>query len=291
MTPFSIVIATRNRCSTLIRTLLSVDYTKLRRLEGEIVVVDNGSTDNTIDAVEELQTEKGSSISLVQELQPGVGRARNAGIRVSSSPTIAFTDDDCYITSEYLTRVSSLFENSEFDYVAGRVSLYDPTDASIGVTSHRRFSLIPPGTFIPVGIFLGANMIFKRKVLDAIGGFDEMLGPGTPWRCEDIDLATRASMAGFTGATLPDLTIEHHHGRKPGPELESLRRLNDRARGAYYTKLAIDYNAPKCLQDWRRRRLHVFDPKSTISMWPETKQEIIGGAHYALRRLKRLLFA
>lgn len=79
-------------------------------------------------------------------------------------------------------------------------------------------------------------MAFRRNVIERVGAFDPSLGAGTPFRCEDIDYAARASLAGFFGAHVPELVVYHHHGRKEGTEIEELKRLNDIARGGYYVK-------------------------------------------------------
>jgi GT2 family glycosyltransferase len=79
-------------------------------------------------------------------------------------------------------------------------------------------------------------MLVRREVFSRTGGFDVEMGAGARFRCEDIDFLGRASMAGFTGAFLPDLVVHHHHGRKPGPATEALHRANAHGRGAYYAK-------------------------------------------------------
>ena len=56
-----------------------------------------------------------------------------------------------------------------------------------------------PRYFIPAGAVQGANMAVRRAVFDVIGGFDELLGPGTPFIGEDIELIGRASWAGCRG--------------------------------------------------------------------------------------------
>jgi len=289
MTPFSIIIATKDRRDTLMRGLSQVDFELISRYKGEIVVIDNGSTDGTYRALTRLRKQVGSSLVLAREPKSGVGRARNTGLSVASRRVVAFTDDDCYITNEYITRLAKLFDESFYDFVAGSVTLFDPTDAKIGVTSEHTYSRIMPYSFIPTGVFLGANMVFKRTVLDAIGGFDNMLGPGTPWRCEDIDLAARASAAGFTGAVVPTLNVKHHHGRKPGPEVDALKRLNDRARGAYYMKSILRGDI-QYLSEWRKRRIQLRNLSASLSAVNEAGEEIIGGLTYLRKLISEKLF-
>jgi hypothetical protein len=61
---------------------------------------------------------------------------------------------------------------------------------------------------------VGANMSLRRRVFDTLGGFDELLGPGTRFRSgEDIDFGYRALRAGFTILQDPENVALHHGGR------------------------------------------------------------------------------
>lgn len=104
------------------------------------------------------------------------------------------------------------------------------------------------------GKIQGANMIVQRTVFERIGGFDPEFGAGTRFRCEDIDLVARASMAGFTGAHIPELVVYHHHGRKVGPQTRRLERENDYACGAYYAKFILNGH-PSFIFGWLRLAL------------------------------------
>ena len=77
-------------------------------------------------------------------------------------------------------------------------------------------------------------MGFTREVIDRIGKFNYLIGDGTAFRFEDIEYATRASLAGFRGIHLPKVFVIHDHGRERGsPELAKLFRANSIAAGAY----------------------------------------------------------
>ena len=76
-------------------------------------------------------------------------------------------------------------------------------------------------------------MFFHKSIFERIGGFNEKLGPGTPFICEDIEMAARASMAGFLGAQVPFFNVVHHHKRlKESVEADLTDKSYDyRARG------------------------------------------------------------
>ena len=82
-------------------------------------------------------------------------------------------------------------------------------------------------------------MAFRRDALVACGGFDERLGAGTRFPCEDIDAAARLLWAGHFGMYDPTPTVRHHHRRRPGPELDALLESYDRGRGAYWMKYLL----------------------------------------------------
>jgi GT2 family glycosyltransferase len=96
---------------------------------------------------------------------------------------------------------------------------------------------LPPHRFINAGVIHGANMAFRRRVIELIGPFDVYLGAGAPLLAgEDVDYIQRASAAGFTGAYTPDVCVSHHHRRRY-EHLADLIRGYDIARGALYAKL------------------------------------------------------
>ena len=118
---------------------------------------------------------------------------------------------------------------------------HDPTDANVSIRDVDTPTSIEPGTFVRAGTVHGANLAVRREVLAAIGGFDPLLGPGTPCvAAEDIELVARAVWAGWRARYDPAPVVSHHHGRKPGEEADRVRRGYDYGRGAYYTKFLLN---------------------------------------------------
>ena len=247
----SLIICTRNRAPFLGKCLESVRSEEIREADGELIVVNNGSTDETETIIREYQQRAGFPVIYVYEAKVGLSRARNAGILASSGEIVAFTDDDCYLKPGYFRAVSNAFRDSEISYCGGRILLFDPSDANYGcISKEKRFS-IPPFSFLKAGAIQGANMIVRSKVFRKIGLFDPRLGAGTKFRCEDIDFCAQASLAGLHGAFIPEIVVLHHHRRKPGADIESLKRQNDYARGAYYAKYILRGNL-NYLRGWIR---------------------------------------
>ena len=169
---------------------------------------------------------------------PGLGRARNTGWRAAKGTLFGFTDDDCYVATDYIDRVTKLFTTKEIGFGGGKVTLFDPTDFPITIMLAADRIVIPPRSFIAPGLLQGANMVFRRRVLEQIGGFDETFGVGTTFCPEDTDAQARASFSGWTGVYDPDLEIAHHHGRK-AKETAALRRMYSFGKGAYKAKFCL----------------------------------------------------
>jgi glycosyltransferase involved in cell wall biosynthesis len=234
----SVVICTRNRVQSLkrcIEALVRVDTSH----SWEVVIVDNGSSDGTSEYLESLKASSLDSPPIVTTFEPktGLGAARNKGWRTATGNIIAFTDDDCYVTEEYVNSILEVFEeDGGIGFLTGRILLFDQTDCRLTINESSERLAYPTFTFVPPGTVHGANMAFRRSVLEGIGGFDERLGAGTPFPCEDIDAVAAAVWAGVPGVYDPRPVVYHHHGRKTEREAKQLMRGYAAGRGAYYVK-------------------------------------------------------
>ncbi|HET9257638.1 MAG TPA: glycosyltransferase family 2 protein, partial [Pseudonocardiaceae bacterium] len=132
----TVVIATRNRCPELIRTLRH-----LRALAPPppVVVVDNGSTDGTAQAVREEFSEV-----VVLELPRNYGAsARNLGVLAARTPYVAFSDDDSWWAPGALRQAATVLDNHpDLGLVAAR-TLVGPQERPDPVTTLMRHSPLP----------------------------------------------------------------------------------------------------------------------------------------------------
>jgi glycosyltransferase involved in cell wall biosynthesis len=209
----SLIICTRNRCAQLVRCLETIQHLKFER-PWELVIVDNGSTDATATVIREFMEAASLPVRCVSEPKPGLGNARNAGVAAASGQILAFTDDDCYPAADFLSRVWCAFGDPSIGYISGRILLHDPADLPIATNESIDPVVFRGKSFINPGGVQGANMAFRREVLDEIGGFDGLFGTGSVFPAEDLDAASRASANGWDGQYCPDIIVSHHHGRK-----------------------------------------------------------------------------
>jgi len=206
----------------------------------EFIIVNNASTDHTAQVVDEFAALAPFAVRHCLAPQPGLARARNAGLAASTGDLLFFTDDDCYLENGFFSKFEQAVQASGVDYGGGQVLLYSPDDDErVANLTVAELSVIPPHTpVVPAGVIQGANMFYHRKVFDVAGPFDANLGAGTPFSCEDIEMVARASRHGFMGGQVPGFTVYHHHTRLRGsPEANKTVLEYDRGRGAYYAGL------------------------------------------------------
>jgi len=228
----------------------------------ELIVVDDGSTDEGPEIVEQLAADH-PSITLVQTANCGQSAARNYGVEHSASALIALLDqDDLWYPNHLEKLLEPITEHkglplgwvySDFDDIDGdgqmiarsyidQTSLENPKRHLVAVLS-QGMVIQPSATLI------------SRKAFDAIGGFDESL-------CgfEDDDLFLRMFRAGFDNIYVAQSTSQWRiHEASCGASDRhdtSLKRYtqkvinlfpDDKWRGIYY---AADLIAPRFIRTW-----------------------------------------
>lgn len=239
----------------------------------ELVVVDNGSTDATQTFLQEFKAQADFPVTLCHEPIPGLARGRNAGWRASKGEIVAFTDDDCYVAPDYAEQVVRLFSTSDIAYFGGRILLFDPEDYPITIKLRATEKHFRPGQFVYAGQIQGANFGFTRAALAQSGGFDERLGAGTPFPCEDVEIIGRLSAAGKKGLYSPMPTVSHHHRRRAGADISKLKSQYDAGRGAYYAAMMMT-------PGMRLRALIGWASRSMIRSPAATFREILAAYNY-----------
>lgn len=237
----SVVICSRNRLEKLKRCIDALSSVTTIH-NWEVVIVDNGSSDGTDEYLSSIEGRETDQLRIINVFEPKIGlaAARNRGWRSATADLVSFTDDDCYVSAEYVDSIVSVFEeNTEAGFLGGRILLHDNTDYKITTEESLSRHSFTPRVFVPAGAVQGANMAFRRTVLERIGGFDESMGAGTPFPCEDIDAVAAALWAGIPGVYDPRPVVYHHHGRKTEGDVNALKRSYDAGRGGYYAKYAL----------------------------------------------------
>jgi glycosyltransferase involved in cell wall biosynthesis len=156
----SIVIATKDRASQLERALRSFE-SQIGPPPFEIIVVDNGSTDET-SAVTQAAIDRGIPARYVYEAEPNRGKARNAGVRVASGYLVAFCDDDVQAPPGWIAAHDAAHQQGDL-VVSGPI---------INVASYEERPR-PTFTNLSRAFFCTCNVSLPRYAFEAAGGFDE----------------------------------------------------------------------------------------------------------------------
>lgn len=276
----SLIVCTRNRATQLGRCLESLAALSYHG-PWELVLVDNGSADHTAQVIDAFSRTAPMPVKHVLQPVPGLANARNAGLAAAAGEIVGFTDDDCYPQPDLLQRTVAVFADPAVGYAGGRIRLYDSADYPITVLERSFPMRFPPRTFVRTGHIMGANMAFRRRTLDEIGGFDPLFGSGALFAVEDTDAAARASLRGWAGCYAPEMVVFHHHGRKAA-DVPALWKSYDLGRGAYHMKLLL------------RERAWLWFLRGNLSMLKRLParpgsvvQELIGEVRYLLWAMKR----
>ena len=211
----SVIIPTRNRVKSLKLLLESLAApAQIGIPETEIIVVDNGSTDEThrwLDAQRE-QNQSGGLI-ILDEPRPGKSNALNRALSVARGEIFMVLDDDVVIQSNCLAKHAEAHTATQFAAIQGRIlagkdSLGNPADANR--LREYNIPLIDYGEeIVAIRGLTGTNMSFKRVVFEKVGFFDPRLGPGAAGFSEDTEYSIRIRKAGFKIGYTPHAIVYH----------------------------------------------------------------------------------
>ena len=179
----------------------------------EIIVVDNGSTDKTMEIVGSLmQRHEGVPTLLLQEARRGPSFARNRGAFQAQGDIIAFMDSDCMADPSWIDHVSQSFDRTDIGAVAGSVIGFD-RQTTFG-KFHALFTLraLPSSQLFHAftlvsGGFPTANLSVRGTLFRSLGGFDENI----PQFGEDHDLCARIYRAGARIYFDKEAIVHHKH--------------------------------------------------------------------------------
>ncbi len=148
--------------------------------------------------------------------EPGLSRARNVAIEASTTPLIAFCDDDVEVGATWFDEVLRLFdEHPRAGAVCGPVRTQEGRELPGVAPAEYRWPAHP------FRLGTGANVAVRRSALDQIGVFDEELGAGARFHAaEETDLLYRIQRAGWTILYSQGLEIVHFEQRTFGEELK-----------------------------------------------------------------------
>jgi len=239
----SVVITTYNRADLLPAALAGILAQETGGLRYELIVVDNNSTDNTREVVENFIAQGHSVLRYVFEPRQGVSQGRNAGVAAARANIIAFTDDDVVPAPGWIAQIKHSFaEHKDVDFLGGKILPEWQTPPPRWLTTDHWWplALLDRGDepfYVNAANPLclpTANAAFRVEALTNIGPFSEEFSTR-----EDHELLLRLCQAGYQGLYEPKLVVMakvqpermcksyHRQWNKSTGKFNSLMRLGE----------------------------------------------------------------
>jgi GT2 family glycosyltransferase/tetratricopeptide (TPR) repeat protein/2-polyprenyl-3-methyl-5-hydroxy-6-metoxy-1,4-benzoquinol methylase len=227
----SIVMLTNNQ---LEYTKLCLSSIRCRTDEPyEVIIVDNGSTDGTVDYLRNVDGVR----LIVNPENRGFPAAVNQGIAAARGDYILLLNNDCIVTTGWLARLLAAIESAPDVGLAGPCSNCVSGEQQIAVDYEQlsdvdgfawEWAKRQAGRRVETDRLVAFCLLVKRSVIDRIGVLDERFGLGN---FEDDDFCRRALAAGFKAVIAQDAFV-HHFGsvtfRAMGIDFASLLHHNQR---------------------------------------------------------------
>ena len=243
----TVVVPTRDRPELLAQCLDALLATEPG--PSEVIVVDSASRDPAAVAAA-----RDRGIQVLRCEQAGASLARNVGWRAAGTSVVAFVDDDVVVTTPWVAGIVAPFGRPDIGLVTGAVSSAAPSsDRAVATTDGVLDGPFGPADLGNVGA--SANLAVRRELLEAVGGFDEVLGAGGHFRAaEDIDLFDRALRR--SGGWHASAALALHEQWRGRPELLRLELAYGIGFGARLAKLLrTDRDRARLLIGYEARRL------------------------------------
>ncbi|HEX5365596.1 MAG TPA: glycosyltransferase [Acidimicrobiales bacterium] len=211
----TVVVASRDRRDQLARTL--------PRHEAQVILVDNGSADGTPASVRAAVP----SATVVALPANRGAPARNVGVRLATTPYVAFADDDSWWAPGALAHaVEVLDAHPRAALVAGRVLVgpeqrEDPMAAAMAAAPLGREPDLPGPSVLG---FLACAAVVRRSAFLDVGGFDDVVF----FFGEEERVALDLAAAGWGLAYVPDLVVHHHPPGDHDPRGRSILAVRNR---------------------------------------------------------------
>lgn len=203
----SVIIPMFNSESTIIRTLTSVINQTVNKVDYEIIVVNDGSTDKSLKLVNNFAAKHSSSIiKIIDKENGGVSSARNVGLKAARGKWIALLDSDDEWLPDKIER--------QLDFINRHPNAAFVGTNLVGRLPRVGFKIVDCPTKLKVKDTLitmtpqTSTVLFKRMILDTIGLYNENLTHG-----EDGDLWLRI-ISNYESWFLPDELVIFDNGKK-----------------------------------------------------------------------------
>ena len=189
---YSIIVPSFNRADEIKHLIESIKRLKFDRARFELVIVDDGSSDNTLQLLNEYKPELGDLLAYYTQQNQGPGAARNTGMSGAGGDFFIFVDSDCTVPENWLTEIDKSVHENNADAFGGPDTCADNFPAILKAINYSMTSFITTGglrgkkgkklaRFYPRSF----NMGLTRQLWNKIGGF------GSLRHGQDIEFSNR----------------------------------------------------------------------------------------------------
>ena len=200
----SVVVIVLNGAGSIRACLDALTRQDYPRDRYEVIVVDNGSNDGTVELARSYR------VRLVHERKRGYAPARNAGVQAAAGEIIAFTDADCFAEPDWLSELTRPYGDPSVGIVGGTVRSYVPPAPTMVEAFIDRAGFTAQGAPRADGLvpcLVTRNVSYRKTLLERAGLFDEELPT-----CEDVDMSRRVQLLlGAAAVVAPAAVVHHKH--------------------------------------------------------------------------------
>ncbi|MBV9972147.1 MAG: glycosyltransferase [Candidatus Eremiobacteraeota bacterium] len=231
----TIQLCTYNRSALLERVLYGCFEQTVGGDIYEVVLVNDGSTDDTLDVVERAREEASVPFTVINQDNAGLAAGRNAGIAAARGERIIFIDDDVLPVPTFVAEHLRSHEQHPEDVVRG------------AVINTQTFDELPPPMYTwrnySGNFFWTSNVSVPLQRLREIGGFNQDFAE---YGWEDIDVGLRLRARGLRSILNPKAIAYHF---KPAPHAGDIAKMLRQARAQARTAVQLEQIHPV----WRAR--------------------------------------
>lgn len=234
--PFTVIVPTYNRPAALAACLESFAQLDYPAGAWELIVVNDGGEKSFTAVTNQLKTVL--PLQLVTVDHKGPAAARNAGAQRAQGEYLAFTDDDCRVTPDWLQAFAAGFADGRWHALGGQTLSPFLQNRAERAWQHLTdflnvFMQDDTGNAL---LLISNNVAYRRETFANLGGFNETFPLAA---AEDMELSYRLLAAGYRQCIWPEVKVWHYHHLSAWGHVRQQFRYG---RGGYYFNRALMEN-------------------------------------------------
>lgn len=222
----------------------------------EIIIIDNGSTDNSLEVLSKLKEKKPENVVdfliIKNKKNVGVIKAFNQGIKKFKGQYLLLQNNDCLMCNGWLDEMKEAIKEVNGAGIVGPLTnlykgkkspypqlVYADYKSVYKMDSFCKRIQTNSEKYLELSFVFGHCMLIERRVFEEIGNFDTRYGIGY---CEEVDFCKRAKIAGFK-IIIANRSFIHHYGNKTFDLLElKSNELMEKSKKKYLEKWGEEFN-------------------------------------------------